>query len=107
MPWPSFCSSQRCSSASRAPLRRRRSFAPADGYGFGVGAAMTWMSTVDADRELDAVARNGGMIGYSGPAFIYSIRDLNTANPDSDQDNFGALLTTDWQPKLASIVLAR
>jgi hypothetical protein len=21
-------------------------FAPADGYGFGVGAAMTWMSTV-------------------------------------------------------------
>ena len=31
-------------------------FAPADGYGFGVGAAMTWMSTVDADRELDVVA---------------------------------------------------
>ena len=34
-------------------------FAPADGYGFGVGAAMTWMSTVDADRKLDAVARTG------------------------------------------------
>src|SRR5689334_25076294 len=30
---------------------------PRDGYGFGVGAPMTYMSTADADRELDAVAK--------------------------------------------------
>ena len=45
--------------------------------------------------------------GYSGPAFIYSIRDTDTANPDEVQDNFGALLTTDWQSKKAAAVLAR
>src|SRR3982074_3882130 len=31
--------------------------APQDGYGFSVGAPMTYMSNVDADRELDAVAK--------------------------------------------------
>src|ERR1700737_4497985 len=30
---------------------------PQDGYGFSVGAPMTYMSNVDADRELDAVAK--------------------------------------------------
>lgn len=45
--------------------------------------------------------------GFSGPIFIYSIRDLDTTNPDDVQDNFGALLTTDWQPKFAAGVLAR
>ena len=33
--------------------------APSDGYGFSVGAPMTWMNDVDADRELDAAARTG------------------------------------------------
>src|SRR3954447_12178359 len=33
--------------------------APSDGYGFSVGAPMTWMSDVEADRELDAAARTG------------------------------------------------
>ena len=32
---------------------------PRDGYGFSVGAPMTYMSNVDADRELDAVAKTG------------------------------------------------
>jgi len=45
--------------------------------------------------------------GYVGPAFIYSIRDLDSANPDDIQDNFGALLTSDWQPKYAATVLGR
>jgi polysaccharide biosynthesis protein PslG len=33
--------------------------APQDGYGFSVGGPMTWMSDVDADRELDAAAKTG------------------------------------------------
>src|SRR5690349_17580560 len=32
---------------------------PADGYGFSVGGPMTWMSDINADRELDAAARAG------------------------------------------------
>ena len=32
---------------------------PHDGYGFSVGAPMTYMSNIDADRELDAVAKTG------------------------------------------------
>ena len=65
------------------------------------------VSQLEQAREITDVLWKASQSGYSGPAFIYSIRDLNTANPDSDQDNFGALLTTDWQPKLAAIVLAR
>jgi hypothetical protein len=45
--------------------------------------------------------------GFSGPAFIFSIRDVDTADQDNEQDNFGALLTSDWQPKVAASVLAR
>ena len=45
--------------------------------------------------------------GYSGPAFIFSIRDTNSADPDDVEDNFGALLTSDWQPKYTAVVLAR
>jgi hypothetical protein len=30
-----------------------------------------------------------------------------TADQDNEQDNFGALLTSDWQPKVAAGVLAR
>ena len=54
--------------------------------------------------DLLAVA---AAVGWSGPAFIYSIRDINTADPDDGEDNFGALMTTDWQPKYAASVLAR
>lgn len=44
---------------------------------------------------------------YSGPAFIYSIRDTDTANRGDRESNFGALLTSDWQPKYTAGVLAR
>jgi len=44
---------------------------------------------------------------YGGPAFIYSVRDLDTANRSDRESNFGALLTTDWQPKIAASMLAR
>jgi hypothetical protein len=45
--------------------------------------------------------------GFSGPAFIFSIRDVGTTDQGNEQDNFGALLTRDWQPKVAASVLAR
>jgi hypothetical protein len=45
--------------------------------------------------------------GFIGPAFIYSVRDINTADRGNRESNFGALLTSDWQPKVAASVLAR
>jgi hypothetical protein len=59
-----------------------------------------------AKQILDVLA-GVAATGWSGPAFIYSIRDLDTANPDDREDNFGALLTSDWQPKYTAVVLAR
>jgi hypothetical protein len=44
---------------------------------------------------------------YIGPAFIYSIRDLDTNRRRSRENNLGALLTSDWQPKFTASVLAR
>ena len=46
-------------------------------------------------------------LGYVGPAFIYSIRDNDSSNRGDREANFGALLTTDWQPKFTASVLAR
>jgi hypothetical protein len=44
---------------------------------------------------------------YSGPAFIYSIRDEDTRNQASGYGNYGALLTSDWQPKATAAALAK
>lgn len=59
-----------------------------------------------AKQITDVLAAAAGL-GYVGPAFIYSIRDNNSANRGYREDNFGALLTTDWQPKYTASVLAR
>ncbi|BDX33128.1 hypothetical protein TUM20985_36750 [Mycobacterium antarcticum] len=59
-----------------------------------------------AQQILDVLA-GVAAAGWSGPAFIYSIRDVDTANPGNREDNFGALLTSDWQPKFTAGVLAR
>jgi polysaccharide biosynthesis protein PslG len=59
-----------------------------------------------AKQITDLLAGAAGT-GWSGPAFIYSIRDIDSANRDDREDNFGALLTTDWQPKYAASVLVR
>jgi hypothetical protein len=48
-----------------------------------------------------ATSRKAAESGFSGPAFIFSIRDIDGADRDDEQDNFGALLTSDWQPKVA------
>jgi hypothetical protein len=58
-------------------------------------------------RQITDVLWKAAESGFSGPAFIFSIRDIDTADQDKEQDNFGALLTSDWQPKVAAGVLAR
>ena len=61
---------------------------------------------VQAQQILDVMAA-AAATGYSGPAFIYSVRDVNSADPGNRESNYGALLTSDWQPKPAASVLAR
>jgi hypothetical protein len=65
------------------------------------------VSQEEQAKQIVDVLAGIAATGYCGPAFLYSIRDLDTANADEVQDNFGALLTTDWQPKFAAGVLAR
>lgn len=59
-----------------------------------------------AKQILDVLAGLAAA-GWAGPAFIYSIRDVDTANRADREDNFGALLTTDFQPKFTAGALAR
>jgi polysaccharide biosynthesis protein PslG len=88
----------------------------------GDGAKKIWMTEIGAPtsapsaagvsqeeqaRQITDVLWKAAEAGFSGPAFIFSIRDVNTADQDNEQDNFGALLTSDWQPKVAAGVLAR
>ena len=65
------------------------------------------VSQEEQAKQIVDVLAGIAATGYCGPAFLYSIRDLDTANADEVQDNFGALLTTDLQPKFAAGVLAR
>lgn len=88
----------------------------------GDGGKKIWMTEIGAPtaaataggvsqqeqaRQITDVLWKTAQVDFSGPAFIYSIRDIDTADPANDQDNFGALLTSDWQPKAAAAVLAR
>lgn len=58
-------------------------------------------------RQIFDVLTAAGATGYIGPAFIYSIRDVNTADRGQRESNFGSLLTSDWQPKYTAQVLSR
>jgi hypothetical protein len=58
-------------------------------------------------KQITDVLAASAATGYSGPAFIYAIRDTDSANRGDREANFGALLTSDWQPKFAAGVLAR
>lgn len=49
--------------------------------------------------------RAAASLDYAGPTFLYSIRD-HGRNPLLASQNFGALLTHDWQPKLLYQALA-
>jgi GH35 family endo-1,4-beta-xylanase len=65
------------------------------------------VSQAEQARQITDILWKSAESGFSGPAFIFSIRDVDTADQDNEQDNFGALLTSDWQPKAAASVLAR
>jgi len=88
----------------------------------GDGAKKIWMTELGAPtsapsaagvsqqeqtRQITDVLWKAAESGFSGPAFIFSIRDVGTTDQGNEQDNFGALLTSDWQPKVAASVLAR
>jgi hypothetical protein len=65
------------------------------------------VSPQEQAKQITDVLAAAAATGYSGPAFIYSIRDTDSAKRTDRESNFGSLLTSDWQPKLAAGVLAR
>lgn len=65
------------------------------------------VSQEEQARQITDVLWKAAQTGFSGPAFIFCIRDVNSALRGNRDDNFGALLTSDWQPKVAAGVLAR
>jgi hypothetical protein len=87
----------------------------------GDGGKKVWMTELGAPtcdcgdgvspeeqaKQITDVLAASAATGYSGPAFIYSIRDTNTGDRGDRESNFGALLTSDWQPKYAAGVLSR
>lgn len=89
--------------------------------GNGDGAKKIWLTEFGAPtcdcaggvspweqaKQITDVLAAAAATGYAGPAFVYSIRDGDTANRGDQESNFGALLTSDWQPKFAAGVLAR
>jgi hypothetical protein len=85
----------------------------------GDGGKKIWMTEIGAPtsnggvsqeeqaKQITDVLAAAAQTGYSGPAFIYSIRDVDTADRGNKERNYGALLTSDWQPKIMASVLAR
>ena len=65
------------------------------------------VSPEDQARQITDVMAAAANTGFSGPVFIYSVRDSNSSDRGNRERNFGALLTSDWQPKFAAGVLAR
>ncbi|MDR3663530.1 MAG: hypothetical protein P4L86_24630 [Mycobacterium sp.] len=58
-------------------------------------------------RQILQVLAGVAGTGWSGPAFIFSVRDTDTAKRGDLESHFGALLTSDWKPKFTASVLAR
>lgn len=87
----------------------------------GDGGKRIWMTELGAStcecgdgvspqeqaKQITDVLAAAAATGYSGPAFIYSIRDTDSANRSDRESNFGTLLTSDWQPKFTAGALAR
>lgn len=65
------------------------------------------VSPQEQAKQITDVLAAAAATGYSGPAFIYSIRDTDTSNRGDRESNCGALLTSDWQPKFSAGVFAR
>ena len=64
------------------------------------------VSQQEQAKQIVDVLGAAAAVGWAGPAFIHAVRDLDTANRNDREANYGALLTTDWQPKVAAGVLA-
>ncbi len=64
------------------------------------------VSQQEQAKQITDVLAAAAATGYSGPAFIFTIRDEGSmaGNPEY---HFGALLTADWRPKITASVLAR
>lgn len=87
----------------------------------GDGGKKIWLTelgaatSVDGDgvsqqeqaKQITDILGAAAATPYVGPAFIYSVRDINSANTGDRESCFGALLTSDWQPKYTASVLAR
>lgn len=58
-------------------------------------------------RQILQVLARLAEITWSGPAFIFAVRDTDTAKRDDLESNVGALLTSGWKPKYTAAVLAR
>jgi hypothetical protein len=65
------------------------------------------VSQAEQTKQITDVLAAAAASEYSGPTFIYSIRDEDTRNQASANANYGALLTSDWHPKAAAAVLAK
>jgi polysaccharide biosynthesis protein PslG len=65
------------------------------------------ITQLEQAKQIADVLAAAAATGFSGPAFIYSIRDVSSSKRNDRESNFGALLTTDWQPKAAAAALAR
>ncbi|MGX7694760.1 hypothetical protein J8M97_18575 [Gordonia polyisoprenivorans] len=86
-----------------APTIPEGASASTGSVGFGVNEMVTQQQ--QATQIVD-VLRAAADSGYCGPAFIYSVRDWGTSATNRE-DNFGALLTHDWKPKITASILAR
>lgn len=74
----------------------------------GAPTSAPWAEGVTQQEQATQIVdglRKAAQTPYSGPAFIFSIRDSNSANQGNREDNFG-IVTTDFQPKIAAQVLA-
>ena len=65
------------------------------------------VSQQEQAKQITDVLAAAAATTYSGPAFVYSIRDTDTSNRDDNESNYGVLLTSDWQPKFSASVFAR
>ncbi len=65
------------------------------------------VSQEEQAKQITNVLAAAADTGYSGPAFVYSVRDIDSSARGEREKNFGALLTSDWRPKVAAGVLAK
>jgi polysaccharide biosynthesis protein PslG len=65
------------------------------------------LSQEEQAKQITDVLAAAAATVHSGPAFIYGVRDSDSSARGNRENNFGALLTSDWRPKVAAAALAR